>query len=97
MFIYENHTGGFFVSEKELSGEERYCGACEDEDVLVGDADNRKEAFKLMEPFEYHCQSYKDIEYFVNKNWPKKQKKNQAICSDRKQRLLDMPENLKNN
>ena len=43
MYIYENHMGGLFASDRELSYEECYCETCGDSDWLIGEADTREE------------------------------------------------------
>lgn len=48
MYIYENHMGGLFTSDQELSYEECYCETCGDSDWLIGEADTREEALELL-------------------------------------------------
>lgn len=48
MYIYENHLGGLFTSERELSYEECYCETCGDSDFLIGEADTREEVIELL-------------------------------------------------
>lgn len=48
MYIYENHMGGLFASDRELSYEECYCETCGDSDWLIGEADTREEAWELL-------------------------------------------------
>lgn len=48
MYIYENHMGGLFTSDRELSYEECYCETCGDSDWLIGEADTREEVLELL-------------------------------------------------
>lgn len=48
MYIYENHMGGLFTSDHELSYEECYCETCGDFDFLIGEADTREEVIELL-------------------------------------------------
>ena len=48
MYVYENHMGGLFTSDRELSYEECYCETCGDSDWLIGEADTREEAWELL-------------------------------------------------
>ena len=54
MYIYEGHMGSLFVSDEVLDYEQLYCETCGDSDTLIGYADNRKDAERLLK-------SYKDI------------------------------------
>lgn len=54
MYIYEGHMRSLFVSDEVLDYEQLYCETCGDSDTLIGYADNREDAERLLE-------SYKDI------------------------------------
>lgn len=49
MYIYESHMGGLFVSNEILDYEQTYCEICGDSDWLIGYAENREEAWNLLE------------------------------------------------
>ena len=49
MYIYESHMGGLFVSDEILDYEQTYCETCGDSDRLIGYAENREEAWNLLE------------------------------------------------
>ena len=49
MYIYESHMGGLFVSNEILDYEQTYCETCGDSDWLIGYAENREEAWNLLE------------------------------------------------
>ena len=73
MYIYENHMGGLFTSERELSYEECYCENCGDSDCLIGEADTREEAWSLLKDDTNIDSSggwdYEYIKDFINGNW----------------------------
>lgn len=48
MYIYEDHMGGLYVSDRELSYEERHCEQCGDTDWLIGYATTKEEAWNLL-------------------------------------------------
>ena len=48
MYIYEDHIGGLYTSNRALSYEERHCEQCGDTDWLVGYASSRAEAWELL-------------------------------------------------
>lgn len=48
MYIYEDHLGGLYTSDRELSYEERHCEQCGDSDWLIGYAATRAEAWELL-------------------------------------------------
>lgn len=48
MYIYENHMGGLFVSDQELSDEECYCETCGDCDWFIGEASTKDEFLNLV-------------------------------------------------
>lgn len=48
MYIYQSHMGGLFVSYEILDYEQTYCETCGDSDWLIGYAENREEAWKLL-------------------------------------------------
>lgn len=54
MYIYEGYMRSLFVSDEVLDYEQLYCETCGDSDTLIGYADNREDAERLLE-------SYKDI------------------------------------
>lgn len=49
MYIYESHMGGLSVSNEILDYEQTYCEICGDSDWLIGYAENREEAWNLLE------------------------------------------------
>lgn len=48
MYIYENHMGGLYTSDRELSWEETHCEMCGDSDWLIGYATTKEEAWELL-------------------------------------------------
>ena len=70
MYIYENHMGGLFTSEWELTSEECYCETCGDSDWLIGEADTREEALELLKDedgFILYTDEY--MQEFLNENF----------------------------
>ena len=55
-YLYESHLGGYYVTDHELSLDERYCETCGDADRCIGgwDDDDDEEAAKaaLIEMWE---------------------------------------------
>ena len=70
MYIYENHMGGLFTSDRELSYEECYCKTCGDSDWLIGEADTREEVIELLRD-EDGSIPYTDeyMQEFLNENF----------------------------
>lgn len=52
-YVYLHHQGfDFYLSEKQLSADERFCEACGTEDILIGVYDTEKDlANKLAQLF----------------------------------------------
>ena len=48
LYIYENHLGGLFCSDRELDFDEIYCEDCGDSDNLIGCADTAETAWQLL-------------------------------------------------
>ena len=70
MYIYENHMGGLFTSDRKLSYEECYCETCGDSDWLIGEADTREEVIELLRD-EDGSIPYTDeyMQEFLNENF----------------------------
>ena len=49
MYIYESHMGGLYAHDEELSYEQRHCSQCGDTDWCIGSANDRTEAWELLE------------------------------------------------
>lgn len=49
MYIYEGHMGGLYTSDEPLDYEDLYCDQCGDSDWLIGYAETKEEAWKLLE------------------------------------------------
>lgn len=73
MYIYEDHLGGLYTSDRELDFDELYCEQCGDSDWLVGYAATREEAWKLLKDDTDidGCGgwSYDYVQEFLNENW----------------------------
>ena len=71
-YIYENHMGGLFTYNRELSYEECYCETCGDSDWLIGEADTREEVLELLRD-EDGSIPYTDeyMQEFLNENFGK--------------------------
>ena len=70
MYIYENHMGGLFTYNRELSYEECYCVTCGDSDWLIGEADTREEVLELLrdeDGFIPYTDEY--MQEFLNENF----------------------------
>ena len=70
MYIYENHMGGLFASDRELSYEEYCCETCGDSDWLIGEADTREEVLELLrdeDGFIPYTDEY--MQEFLNENF----------------------------
>lgn len=66
MYIYEGHMGSLFVSDEVLDYEQLYCETCGDSDTLIGYADNREYAERLLKSHkDIFDESY--IEKFIDK------------------------------
>lgn len=65
-YIYESHMGGLYTSDEPLEYDDLYCEECGDSDRLLGYAETRSEAMKLLLPDGW------DSDYarkFVENNW----------------------------
>lgn len=75
MFIYENHLGGLYTSSEEIPFEELFCETCGDCDFLIGEADTREEAWKLLKDDTDINSSggwaYDYIQEFLSEHWGK--------------------------
>ena len=73
MYIYESHLGGLYTSDEYLDYDDLYCEQCGDSDWLIGYADTRKEAWKLLkDDIDINGSGGWDYDYvkeFINKNW----------------------------
>lgn len=47
-YLYENHLGGLYISDEQMSHEELYCDACNDYDFEIGQYSNIKEFWDLI-------------------------------------------------
>jgi hypothetical protein len=67
MYIYENHLGGgLYATVEELDFDARFCETCGDCEMFIGEANNRKEAFRLITRMTYtkeHKREFLDM-YF---------------------------------
>lgn len=62
LYIYENHLGGLFCSERELDFDEIYCEDCGDSDTLIGCADTAETAWNLLRSYTYIEENNEDYE-----------------------------------
>lgn len=73
MYIYEDHMGGLYTSDRQLDYEERYCEQCRDSDWLIGCAYTRQEAWNLLKgnngTDSFYGYDYNYILAFINANW----------------------------
>lgn len=73
MYIYEGHLGSLYISICELDFDELYCEECGDCDWLVGYAETREEALKLLNDITDIDGSggydYDYIQEFLKENW----------------------------
>ena len=64
-----------YVSDYELEYEDLYCETCGDSDRLLGYAETRKDAWKLLEPITDIDGSggwnYNYVQNLLNENWDK--------------------------
>lgn len=70
MYVYGNHLGGLFTSDRELSYEECYCETFSDSDCLIGEVDTRKEVLELLrdeDGFIPYTDEY--MQEFLNENF----------------------------
>lgn len=65
IYVYENHMGGLYAGDYELSYEQRYCDLCDETDGFLGHASDEKELSDLLKVF---AEDYDDeyIKYFFN-------------------------------
>lgn len=66
MFIYENHMGGFMLSDEPIPFEDSYCATCGDCDIEIGFAETKDEALKILKDWQYDA-AY--IQAFLEENW----------------------------
>ena len=75
MYIYEGHMGDLYTSDTELDYEERHCEQCGDTDWLIGYANTKEEAWKILKPItNIHGSGGWDYDYvqeFIKENWDK--------------------------
>lgn len=65
MYIYHGHMGGLYTSDGEIDYEDLYCEQCGDSDDLIGYADTKEQAWKLLiDDWDYDY-----VQSFINKNW----------------------------
>ena len=64
LYIYENHLGGLFCSDRELDFDEIYCEDCGDSDNLIGCADTAETAWQLLH--HYTENNNDDCNYSLN-------------------------------
>ena len=73
MYIYEDHMGGLYTSDRELSHEEIYCEQCGDWDWLLGYAETKEKAWNLLkESVDINGSggwNYDYVIWFLNANW----------------------------
>ena len=69
MYIYENHLGGLYTTDEELSFEELYCEVCGDSDYLLGYAETREEAKKILTVLVWYDLENKYVQDFILNNW----------------------------
>lgn len=67
MFVYQDHKGPLYASEEMLDEESLFCEACFDSDILLGEANTREEAVKLLENKRIKDE---EINKFVDKYFP---------------------------
>lgn len=73
MYIYEDHMGGLYTSDRELNYEEIHCEQCGDTDWLIGYAATKEDAWRLL---KYNTNvggcggwDYDYIQAFIDVNW----------------------------
>lgn len=73
MYIYEGHTGSLYTSDEVLDYEDTYCETCGDSDWLIGYANTREEAWRLLKSATDIDGSggwdYNYVQEFINSNW----------------------------
>ena len=75
MYIYEDHMGGLYTSDRKLDYKEIYCEQCGDTDWLLCCASTRQEAWNLLKG-DNDMDSLLGYDYdyilsFINANWVK--------------------------
>lgn len=51
IYLYKNHLGGFYAKPYLLSWQECHCTECGENDYLLGTAETKEEARKVLEEF----------------------------------------------
>ena len=73
MYIYEDHMGGLYTSDRELSYDEVHCVICGDTDWFIGYAETKEEAWNLLkEDVDINGSGGWDYEYIIallNSDW----------------------------
>ena len=71
LYLYESHTGGFFIKDRRLTPEEEYCETCNDSDWLMLETDNLEDVAEFFRenkdyryPVRYIHDIYKECEEF---------------------------------
>lgn len=59
-YVYENHVGGYYVSDSELNADELYCDSCCEFDTLMTEynEDDEKSVWDAIEYLMYELVSY---------------------------------------
>lgn len=52
-YIYESHLGGLYAVEHPIPDEHLYCETCGDYDDLVGYAESKSKARKLLKHYDF--------------------------------------------
>ena len=47
-YLYDDHLGGIFVSDKKLTIQECYCATCHDYDTLIGEFETLSDFWNLI-------------------------------------------------
>jgi len=73
MYIYEGHLGCLYALDEQLDFEDLYCEQCGDSDWLLGNAENREEAWELLKDDTDINGSggwgYDYVKEFIEANW----------------------------
>lgn len=83
LYIYQNHLGGFYTSDRVKTSKELFCPQCGDCDWLLGYASNRDDAWKVLmdevSDVDDCGYSREYIEQFINENWRQDNEQHRSI------------------
>lgn len=70
MYIYQNHMGGLYTDERELTDDQLFCDVCFASDELLGEANSADGARRVLNDTEiYDLYGREYCEQFIKENF----------------------------